>query len=70
MPVPAEKIAAGLCFRASDNAKRKVLLMQDKRVTYILRDKLAWTVQRYQANVENFAEECEAEIDCTTLEDL
>ncbi|WP_026606888.1 hypothetical protein [Methylocapsa acidiphila] len=69
MPVPVEKITPGQCFRASDNALRKVLLMQDKRVTYILRDTLSWTVYRYQANVESFAQECEAEIDCTTLED-
>ncbi len=69
MPIPVEKIAPGLCFRASDKGLRKVLLMQDKRVTYVLHADLAWTVFRYQENVEDFAQECEAEIDCITRED-
>lgn len=69
MPVPIEKIVPGACFRANDDAKRKVLLMQDERVTYILYDKLAWTVFRYYENVEKFAAACDAEIDGTTLED-
>jgi len=69
MPVPVEKITPGQCFRANDNALRKVLLLHDKRVTYILRENLAWTVFRYQVNVDDFAQQCEAEIDCMTLED-
>jgi hypothetical protein len=69
MPVPVEKITPGQCFRANDNALRKVLLLHDKRVTYILHENLAWNVLRYQANVDDFAHQCEAEIDCTTRED-
>jgi hypothetical protein len=69
MPVPVEKVTPGQCFRANDNAFRKVLLVHDKRVTYVLYEKLSWTVFRYQANVENFAEECATEIDCISRED-
>jgi hypothetical protein len=70
MPVPVENVAPGRCFRAKDNARRKVLLIQEKRVTYILHEKLAWTVLRYYANIDHFAQECEAEIDGTSFQDL
>jgi hypothetical protein len=68
MPIPVEKVAAGLCFRANDNVLRKVLLIQDQRVTYILHEKLAWTVLRYYANIDRFAQECDAQVDCASFE--
>ncbi len=70
MPIPAEKVAAGHCYRASDQALRKVLIMQGRRVTYILRGELAWTVLRAYVDVDDFAADCEAEIDCATLQDI
>ncbi|MGB8277356.1 MAG: hypothetical protein WCF20_05410 [Methylovirgula sp.] len=70
MPIPAEKIAAGHCYRATDKALRKVLIRQGRRVTYIVRGELAWTVLRSYVDAEDFAAECEAEIDCTSLQDM
>lgn len=70
MPVPVEAVVPGRCFRASDNAKRKVLLKQDERVTYILHADLAWTVHRYHENVAKFAEACDSLIDCSSLQDV
>jgi hypothetical protein len=70
MPIPAEAVVAGHCYRAADKALRKVLLMQGRRVTYIVRGDLAWTVLRSYVDVEEFAAACEAEIDCASLKDL
>jgi hypothetical protein len=70
MPIPIEKVAASRCFRTSNNEYRKVLLMKDKVVTYILHEKLAWTVLRFYVHEDVFAQSCEAEIDYTTLKDI
>jgi hypothetical protein len=70
MPVPAEKIAPGRCFRCSDNELRRVLLLQDNRVTFVMRGSHAWNVLRTYQDVESFAALCEAEIDAVTLADV
>ncbi len=70
MPIPAEQVAAGHCYRATDNVLRKVLIKQGRRVTYIIRGTLAWTVLRTYVDVDDFAADCEAEIDCATLQDI
>ncbi|MHB8884341.1 MAG: hypothetical protein ACYC5H_04475 [Methylovirgula sp.] len=70
MPISAEQVAAGHCYRAKDNALRKVLIRQGRRVTYILRGELAWTVLRTYVDAEDFAGECESEIDCASMQDI
>lgn len=62
MPIPAEQIAAGQCYRANDKVLRKVLIRQRRRVTYIVRGKLAWTVLRTYVDAGDFAAECDAKI--------
>ena len=70
MSINADQVAAGHCYRATDNVLRKVLIRQGRRVTYIIRGELAWTVLRTHIDVDDFAAECTAEIDCNTLQDL
>lgn len=70
MPISADQVAAGHCYRATDKVLRKVLIRQGRRVTYIVRGELAWTVLRTYVDVDDFAGECEAEVDCQTLQDL
>ncbi len=70
MPIPAEMVAPGHCYRANDKALRKVLIKQGRRITYIIRGELAWTVLRSYVDVDDFAAACEAEIDCATLQDV
>jgi hypothetical protein len=67
MPVSAEKVLPGKCYKGIGSAPRRVLLIQDKKVTFILRGDMAWTVQRYHQDVETFARAVECEIDCMTL---
>jgi len=69
MPIPVEKILPGKCYRF-EGPPRRVLIMQDKRVTFVVRDKTAWTVLRYHTDLDTFAREAESVIDCTTLKDL
>jgi hypothetical protein len=70
MPVPVEKVLPGKCYKVRESAPRRVLLIQDKKVTFILRGDMAWTVLRYHQDVESFARTVECEIDCMTLVDL
>ncbi len=70
MAIPVEMILPGHCYRAADKALRKVLLKQGRRVTYIVRGELAWTVLRTYVDVADFAAECESEIDCGSLMDI
>jgi hypothetical protein len=70
MPISAERVLPGKCYKAAGSAPRRVLLIQDKKVTFILRGDMAWTVQRYHQDVETFARGVECEIDCMTLVDL
>lgn len=70
MAIPVEMILPGHCYRAADKALRKVLLKQGRRVTYIVRGELAWTVLRTYVDVVDFAAECESEIDCGSPEDI
>jgi hypothetical protein len=70
MPVAAETILAGKCYKVAGAAPRRVLLIHEKRVTFILRGDMAWTVQRYHLDLETFARAVECEIDCMTLADL
>jgi hypothetical protein len=70
MALAVEKVVQGRCYRGRDKVRRKVLLIQGKRVTFIIRGDSTWTVLRYYQDVNTFAEGCEAEIDCATLEDI
>jgi hypothetical protein len=70
MPIAADQVVAGHCYRAANQDLRKVLIRQGRRVTYIIRGELAWTVLRTYVDVDDFAADCEAEIDCATLQDL
>jgi len=70
MPVPPETIAAGKCYKAEAGPPRRVLLMQDKKLTFVLRGEATWTVQRYHQDVEIFAKSVTGEINCATLEDV
>jgi len=70
MPVPAETVLPGKCYKVAGSAPRRVLLIQEKKVTFILRGDMAWTVLRYHQDVETFARAVECEIDCMTLADL
>ncbi len=70
MSIPVERILPGKCYKVRESAPRRVLLIQDKRVTFILRGDMTWTVARYQQDVESFARGVEGEIDCMTLADL
>lgn len=70
MPIPADSVLPGHCYRAADNVLRKVLIKQGRRVTFIIRGELAWTVLRSYVDVDDFAAACEAEIDCATLQDM
>jgi hypothetical protein len=67
MPIPAENILPGKCYKASEGAPRRILLIHEKKVTFILRGDQTWTVQRYHQDVETFARAVECEIDCMTL---
>jgi hypothetical protein len=70
MSLDVEKIVAGRCYRGSDKVNRKVLIVQDKRVTFILRGEATWTVARYFQDIGSFAAGCETEIDCASLQDI
>jgi hypothetical protein len=70
MPISAERILPGKCYKVAGSAPRRVLLIQEKKVTFILRGDMAWTVLRYHQDVETFARAVECEIDCMTLVDL
>jgi hypothetical protein len=70
MPISAERVLPGKCYKVAGSAPRRVLLIQEKKVTFILRGDMAWTVQRYHQDVETFARAIECEIDCMTLVDL
>ncbi len=70
MPIPAESVLEGKCYKFKGTAPRRVLIIQEKRVTFILRGDMAWTVLRYHQDVETFAREAECEINCMTLREL
>ncbi len=70
MPIAAERVLPGKCYKVAGSAPRRVLLIQDKKVTFILRGDMTWTVARYHQDVETFARAAEGEIDCMTLADL
>jgi hypothetical protein len=70
MPIPVENIKPLSCYRVSEGEPRRVLLIHEGIVTYVLRGNLAWTVHRYRVPLAGFAELCEAEIDLMTLQDL
>lgn len=70
MPLPAENILPGRYYRVKDDKPRRVLLIHDKQVTYVLRGDMAWTVARFFESVATFAEKCEAEIDGISLQDV
>jgi len=67
MPFPAENILPGKCYKAHEGAPRHVLLLHEKKVTFVLRGETSWTVQRYHQDVETFARAVECEIDYMTL---
>ncbi len=70
MPVPVEKILPGKCYKMHEGPPRRVLLMQDKKLTFVLRGDTAWTVLRYHQDVETFARAVVCEVNCMTLTDL
>ncbi len=70
MPVDPETIAPGKCYKVKDSAPRRVLLMQDKKLTFVLRGPSAWAVQRYHQDVDTFARAVEFEIECMTLREV
>ncbi len=70
MPIPAEQVAAAHCYRSNDNELRKVLIRQGRRVTYVIRGLYAFTVLRSYVDVDDFAAQCDSEIDCVTLHDV
>ncbi len=70
MPISAERVLPGKRYKVAGSAPRRVLLIQEKKVTFILRGDMAWTVLRYHQDVETFARAVECEIDCMTLVDL
>jgi hypothetical protein len=67
MPIPSEKVAPGKCYKAHQGAPRHVLLVHEKKVTFVLRGETSWTVQRYHQDAETFARAVECEIDYMTL---
>ncbi|MGO9134461.1 MAG: hypothetical protein ACLP8A_10500 [Methylovirgula sp.] len=70
MPISADHVVAGHCYRGADNVLRKVLIRQGRRVTFIVRGELAWTVLRTHIDVDDFANQCLSEIDCGSLQDI
>jgi hypothetical protein len=67
MPIAAEKVLPGKCYKVHGGAPRRILLIHEKKVTFVLRDQTNWTVQRYHQDVETFARAVECEIECMTL---
>jgi hypothetical protein len=70
MSIPVENVVERKCFRVKDDKPRHVLRVHKGIVTWVPRGDLAWTVLRNYAPVAHFAEQCEAEIDYTTLQDV
>jgi len=70
MPISPETIAAGKCYKIEGGPPRRVLIIQEKRLTFILRGDATWTVQRYHQDVDTFAKAAICEINCSTLEDV
>jgi hypothetical protein len=70
MPIPADQVVAGQCYRSSDNEYRKVLIKQGRRVTYVIRGLYMFTVLRSYVDVDDFAAQCDSQIDCATLKDI
>jgi hypothetical protein len=70
MPVPVENITSLHCYRMREGMPRRVLLIHEGIVTYILRGDTAWTVLRYRQDIASFAAHCEAQIDPLSLQDL
>ncbi len=67
MPISAERVLPGKCYKAREGAARHVLLLHEKKVTFVLRGDTSWTVQRYHQDVETFARAVECEVDYMTL---
>jgi hypothetical protein len=67
MPIPSENILPGKCYRVVEGVPRHVLLLHEKKVTFVLRGDTSWTVQRYHQDVEGFARGVECEVDYMTL---
>lgn len=70
MPISADQVLPGHCYRATDDGLRKVLIRQGRRVTFIMRGELAWTVQRTYVDVDDFVAQIASEIDCQSLQDI
>jgi hypothetical protein len=70
MPISAERVLPGKCYKVVEGAPRHVLLLHEKKVTFVLRGATSWTVLRYHQDVETFARAVVCEINCMTLVDL